>query len=89
MLEIGMPSTAILIGNATYLSENNLPCCREDVLAMQELLEATERFDKIIDCIDVDADAMRDAVRNALPAEETQNEVFFFFAFHFCQLKFY
>lgn len=92
-----MPSTAILIGNANYLSENNLPCCREDVLAMQELLEATERFDKIIDCIDVDADAMRDAVRGALPAEETQNEVFFFFSghgalieneFYYCGTKF-
>lgn len=74
-----MPSTAILIGNATYLSGNNLPCCRDDVLAMRELLEATKRFDNIIDCIDLDADGMRDAVRNALPSEEKQSEVFFFF----------
>ncbi|WP_161974057.1 caspase family protein [Rhizobium deserti] len=82
-----MPSTAILIGNASYVNANDLSCCRDDVLAMRELLEATSRFDKIIDCIDLDADSMRDAVRNALPPEEKQNEVFFFFSGHGAQIE--
>ncbi len=77
-----MSSTAILIGNASYQSENDLPCCQQDVEAMHDLLNATGRFDHIVDCINVDADAMRDAVRNALPAEEKKNEVFFFFSGH-------
>ncbi|MFL5012587.1 caspase domain-containing protein [Rhizobium sp.] len=80
-----MTSTAILIGNATYLSENDLPCCRDDVSAMKELLDATSRFDKVIDCIDLDADAMRDTVRNALPPEEERSEVFFYFSGHGAQ----
>jgi len=54
---------------------------------MRELLEATSRFDTIIDCIDLDADAMRDAVRNALPPEETQSELFFFFSGHGAQIE--
>ena len=81
-----MPSTAILIGNSTYLSENDLPCCRDDVLVMEELLEATNRFDNVVRCLDLDADAMRDAVRNALPQDEKQDHLFFFFSGHGAQI---
>ncbi|WP_203428290.1 caspase family protein [Rhizobium sp. BG4] len=81
-----MASTAILVGNATYASENDLPCGRNDVMAMRELLAATGRFEKIIDCFDFDADSMREAVRAALPAEEKQDEVFFYFSGHGSQL---
>ncbi|MFT4133739.1 caspase family protein [Labrys sp. (in: a-proteobacteria)] len=77
-----MPSTAILIGNSVYDHENPLPCCHEDVTAMQALLEATGRFDYIHAHVNLDADAMRDAVRNALPPNGDHNEVLFYFSGH-------
>lgn len=92
-----MTSSAILIGNASYLHEQDLDCCRNDVAVMQELIEATGRFDSIHACCDLDADAMRDLVRSALPTEDEQHEVFFYFSghgahldgeFYYCGTKF-
>lgn len=81
-----MKSTAILIGNATYLHERDLDCCRNDAMVMAELVEATGRFDNVCAYHDLDADAMRDVVRSALPTEDEQNEVFFYFSGHGAQL---
>ncbi|WP_164871613.1 caspase family protein [Solirhodobacter olei] len=77
-----MTSTAILIGNAEYDQGNPLPCCCADVDAMRALLEATGRFENIHAYVDLDADEMRDAVRDALPPDGTHNEVFFYFSGH-------
>ncbi len=81
-----MKSVAVLIGNAEYVQENNLPCCREDVSAFYSLLEATGRFDEIISKVDLDADGMRSAVREALPLGEDCEEIFFFFSGHGCHI---
>ncbi|MBB3996089.1 hypothetical protein GGR95_003757 [Sulfitobacter undariae] len=77
-----MKSLAILVGNAEYAHENNLPCCREDVSAFHSLLEATGRFDEIIPKVNLDADGMRTVVREALSLNEEYEEVFFFFSGH-------
>lgn len=81
-----MKSVAVLVGNAEYAQENNLPCCREDVSAFYSLLEATGRFDEIISKVDLDADGMRTAVRDALPLSEDYEEIFFFFSGHGCHI---
>nr|WP_239032631.1 caspase family protein [Leisingera sp. MMG026] len=71
-----------MIGNANYLQESPLPCCREDVAAFQALLEATGRFDTVNLHVDLDADQMREAVRNALSPNGQHDEVFFYFSGH-------
>lgn len=81
-----MTSTAVLIGNAHYEGSGSLECCIADVAAMKALLEATSRFDHIRDYVNLDASAMRDAVREALPAGE-HDEVFFYFSGHGEQVK--
>jgi len=79
-------STAILIGNANYRSENQLPCCLEDVAAMKALVEATGRYGVVHGITDLDGDAMRDAIRQALPAEGHHYEVLFYFSGHGAQI---
>jgi len=61
-----LKSVAVLVGNAEYIQENDLPCCREDVSAFQSLLETNGRFDEIIPKVNLDADEMRTVVREAL-----------------------
>lgn len=77
-----MASIAILIGNANYSHQSQLECCQNDVKAMQGLLEATGKFDRIESHVDVDADQMRTIVRDALPVDEACDEVFFYFSGH-------
>lgn len=77
-----MTSIAILIGNAEYDHETPLPCCAEDVAAFEALLRATDRFDEIFSHVNLDADKMRNAVRDALPVEEEYDEIFFYFSGH-------
>lgn len=77
-----MASVAVLIGNAVYKRENQLPCCVQDVAAMRALVEATGRFDSIHAHVDVTADEMREALRAALPADGQHDEVFFYYSGH-------
>ncbi|MCG8474736.1 MAG: caspase family protein, partial [Cytophagales bacterium] len=75
-------STAILIGNTEYVHEYPLPCCSEDTGAMQALFEATGRFEHIRTHVNLDADTMRDAVRDVLRPEDKHEEVLFYFSGH-------
>lgn len=81
-----MTSTAILIGNANYLGQDSLPCCLEDVAAMKALIEATGRFEDVRGLVDLTGDAMREAIRHALPDDTPQNEVFLYFSGHGTQI---
>ena len=80
-----MKSIAILIGNATYERENDLPFCANDVEAVRELVEATGRFEPVFSSVDLDADGMRELVRRALPPELEYSEVLFYFSGHGAQ----
>ncbi|WP_408913681.1 caspase domain-containing protein [Brucella pseudogrignonensis] len=80
-----MASTAILIGNAVYQNGNDLDCCANDVAAMKELMEATGKFDRVEVRVDIDANTIRDTIRESLPANEEQSEVFFYFSGHGAQ----
>ena len=42
-----MANAAILIGNSSYSSLRALPCCKADLHAMKELIEATEKYSDI------------------------------------------
>ncbi|MFG1249257.1 caspase family protein [Xanthobacter flavus] len=77
-----MTSIAILIGNAAYTLEHDLPCCIEDVAAMKSLLEATERFEKVYEYVDLEANTMRARVRDALPTDATFDDILFYFSGH-------
>jgi hypothetical protein len=79
-------STAIVIGNADYSYEQSLPCCLEDVAAMKALIEATGRYAAIHALTDLDADAMREAFRDLLPATGSHDEVLFYFYGHGAQV---
>ena len=75
-------SVAILVGNAHYSAMDDLECCLEDLEAVQSLVEAAGRHDKIHKVGDVDADGMREAVRKALPAGVPVDEVLFYYSGH-------
>lgn len=81
-----MTSTAVVIGNATYSREQALPCCKQDAAAMQALIEATGRFDKVCAFTDLDADRMREAIRECIPVDSEQEEIFFYFSGHGAQV---
>ncbi|MFN4273269.1 MAG: caspase domain-containing protein [Aliihoeflea sp.] len=81
-----MTSIAVLIGNATYEHDNNLACCTEDVRAMTALVEATGRFDGIHAHTDMDADAMRDLLRDTVSPNARHDEIFFYFSGHGAQI---
>ena len=81
-----MNNLAILVGNTQYTSLNALDCCHDDLLAIHELLEATERYSDIEIIENVAADELKDRIRVAIKKQSPVNEVFFYFTGHGCQL---
>jgi len=43
-----MTNAAILVGNTDYCSLQRLECCHDDLLAIKQLLEATQKYDMIV-----------------------------------------
>ncbi|HYW15025.1 MAG TPA: caspase family protein [Allosphingosinicella sp.] len=77
-----MSAVAILIANANYTQQDGLDCCLDDLRAMRALINASGRFSQVDERSDLNADQMRDAVRNALPDGAKLDEVFFYFSGH-------
>lgn len=77
-----MNNIAILAGNAAYKHLSRLDCCRADVAAMKELLEATGKYGHIYVIEDTDADDLKDRMREALDRQQQTDEVFFYFSGH-------
>lgn len=77
-----MTSVAILIANAHYTREDDLDCCLTDLEAMRELVNAVGRHSVVRAASDIDADGMRDLLREALAADATYEEVLFYFSGH-------
>lgn len=75
-------SVAILIANAHYEREEDLECCLEDLAAVQALVEAAGRHNKVFALSDIDADQMRDVIRKALPSGYQTDEILFYFSGH-------
>jgi hypothetical protein len=77
-----MSSLAILVGNKRYDKMPQLDCCRDDVLAVSELLKATEKFSELTIIENVDADTLKLKVRTALDKFNDPAELFFYFTGH-------
>ena len=80
-----MANTAILVGNSQYRSLSELSCCHNDLVAMRELLEATEKYSEIEVIEDTDADGLKSRMRVAIDKIQSKEELFFYFTGHGCQ----
>jgi uncharacterized caspase-like protein len=72
---------AIIVGNVRYDRLDALDCCRNDVHAIKDLLDATEKFDSVDVVLDADSAHLKDRIRAAVDAH-TIAEVFFYFTGH-------
>jgi hypothetical protein len=80
--ETTVASVAILIANAHYTREADLECCLADLEAMHELVKAVGRHSVVRVASDIDADGMRDMLREALSGDASYEEVLFYFSGH-------
>ena len=80
-----MNNIAILVGNTEYDSLANLSCCKDDLLAMQELLAATDRFSVIEVIENAHADSIKTQIRSEISRHQSVGELFFYFTGHGCQ----
>ncbi len=76
-------NVAIIIGNAEYESPDfgNLEACVKDVDAMEELLKATRRFDKIIPLKNVSGDDITEELKR-LTGSQSYGTIFIYFSGH-------
>jgi hypothetical protein len=77
-----MTSIAILVGNTDYRNLAKLDCCRDDVLAMKQLLEATEKYEEITIIENTEADALKSQLRAAIDKAKAPEELIFYFTGH-------
>jgi hypothetical protein len=77
-----MPNLAILVGNTDYRSLTKLDCCKADVAAMRELLDATEKYETIEIIENADANDLKAKVRAAVDNANAPAELFFYFTGH-------
>jgi hypothetical protein len=77
-----LANIAILIGNTEYQTLCDLDCCGKDVLAIKELLEATNKFDTIELILNSDSFQLKERIRTAIDAHKSIGEIFFYFTGH-------
>jgi Caspase domain len=77
-----MANAAILIGNSEYRHQQRLDCCQNDLSAMKDLLEATQKYDTITTIANADADSLKQQLRAAVDKVPAPNELFFYFTGH-------
>ena len=77
-----MNNAAILVGNTQYDSLSELPCCHDDLLAMKELLEATERYSDIEVVENTNAHDLKAQMRAAIDRQSSVSELFLCFTGH-------
>jgi caspase domain-containing protein len=73
---------AILVGSAQYDTQAALPCCRNDVEALCELLKATEKYETIKLIHDANADDLKTQLRTVLYGYTSVEEIFYYFSGH-------
>jgi Caspase domain len=77
-----MANAAILIGNSEYRNLLPLDCCHDDLAAMKQLLEATQKYDTVTVIENADADSLKDQLRDAVDKVPSPDELFFYFTGH-------
>lgn len=71
-----------MIGNTKYETLGALACCEEDVIAVKELLDATEKFDCVEVILNSDSPHLKDRIRAVIDAHKPIQEIFFYFTGH-------
>ena len=79
-----MTNTAVLVGNSQYNSLGTLECCHDDLLAMKELLKATDKYSGIEVIENDNADELKSKMRDAIDKTPSTEELFFYFTGHGC-----
>jgi hypothetical protein len=77
-----MPNTAILVANTHYQNLQLLECCRADVAAIKNLLDATGKYETITVIENKEADALKSEIRAAIDKVPSPEELFFYFTGH-------
>jgi uncharacterized caspase-like protein len=77
-----MPNVAILIGNSNYDSLEKLACCHCDLLAINQLLEATGKYEYITIIEDSPAADLKKRLRESIEKLNKPDELFFYFTGH-------
>jgi uncharacterized caspase-like protein len=77
-----LANIAILIGNTEYQKLDALTCCQCDVVAVKELLDATQKFDVIEILVNRDSFQLKDCIRATIAAHQNIEEIFFYFTGH-------
>jgi len=92
-----LANIAILVGNTEYRALQTLGCCSEDVSAIQQLLEASKKFDCIEVILNKDSFELKESIRSMIDANKGIQEMFFYFTghgyqhesdFYFCSTNF-
>jgi hypothetical protein len=66
----------------TYRNLLQLNCCRDDLAAMKELLDATQKYDTVTVIENADADSLKQQLRDAVDKVASPSELFFYFTGH-------
>ncbi|WP_025037437.1 caspase family protein [Bradyrhizobium sp. DOA9] len=77
-----MANAAILVGNVQYDRLSKLECCHDDLLAMKQLLEATQKYEEIAIIENAAADSLKSQLRSAMDRIGNPDELFFYFTGH-------
>lgn len=77
-----MMNVAVLVANAQYATLSELSCCKDDLLAMKELLNATNKYGEIVVVEDADADTLKSEIRRIIHKVPSIGELFFYFTGH-------
>lgn len=77
-----MANSAILVGNVDYQKLPKLGCCHHDLLAIRQLLEATEKYEEITIIENTEADILKSQLRSAIDKVQVPEELFFYFTGH-------
>ena len=77
-----MANAAILVGNIDYHKLPKLECCRDDLLAIKQLLEATEKYEEITIIENTEADPLKSQLRAAVDKVQSPEELLFYFTGH-------
>ncbi len=77
-----MPSVAIIVGNTTYRSLQNLSCCAADILSMKNLLDATGKYENIHVLENLDSNNLKSKIRFSVDNSESIFELFFYYTGH-------
>lgn len=77
-----MSSIAILAGNTIYEHQNELACCHDDLLAMHELLSATEKYTQIFVIENSSSTELKAQLRKIMDDHHNPEELLFYFTGH-------